>query len=66
VPAATSLEDRIHRMAGAAAVAALSGHGRHARDIGELLRLLREAGHELKDIAEDILHDPADDEGRDK
>jgi hypothetical protein len=41
VPAAIASEDKIHRMVGTAAVAALSGHGRHARDVTELLRLLR-------------------------
>jgi hypothetical protein len=65
VPAAIASEDKIRRMVGTAATAALSGHGRHASDISELLRLPREAGNELRDIAEDILHDSADD-GRDR
>jgi hypothetical protein len=41
--AAISSEDKIHRMVGASAVAALSGYGRHARDVRELLHLLHSA-----------------------
>jgi phage gpG-like protein len=46
VSSAIASEDKIHRMAGAAAVAALSGHGRHASDVRELLHLLHRAGHD--------------------
>jgi hypothetical protein len=55
VSSAIASEDRIHRLAGAATVAALSGHGRHASELSEMLHLLREAGHELKELAEDLL-----------
>src|SRR5882724_7536891 len=47
VSAAISSEDKIHRMVGASAVAVLSGHGRHARDVREILHLLHRAGHAL-------------------
>ncbi len=57
VSAAISSEDKIHRMAGAAAVAALSGHGRHTRDIAELLHLLHRAGHSLAELGHDLLED---------
>src|SRR5258707_5515565 len=43
VSAAISSEDKIHRMVGASAVAALSGYGRHARDVREILHLLHRA-----------------------
>jgi hypothetical protein len=57
VSAAIASEDRIHRMAGAAAVAALSGHGRHASEIREVLHALHRVGHALKEIGEDLLED---------
>ncbi|WP_354258151.1 hypothetical protein [Bradyrhizobium sp. F1.13.3] len=53
---AISAEDRIRRMAAAATVAALSGHGRHASDVRELLHLLHRAGDALKELGEDLLH----------
>jgi hypothetical protein len=48
-------------MAGTAVVAALSGHGRHAHDVREMLHLLERAGHVLKEIGEDLLQDEDDD-----
>jgi hypothetical protein len=64
VSSAISSEDKIRRMAGAAAVAALSGHGHNAHDVREMLHLLHQAGHALKELGEDLLGD--DDEGNDK
>jgi hypothetical protein len=46
------------------AVAVLSGHGRHARDVRELLHLLHQAGHQLAEIGRDVLED--DDDGSDR
>ena len=57
VSSAISSEDKIHRMAGAAAVAALSGHGHNARDITELLHLLHRAGHALAELGHDLFDD---------
>jgi hypothetical protein len=57
VSSAIASEDRIHRMAGAATVAALSGVGHNARDVRELLHLLHRAGHALKELGEDLLDD---------
>jgi HK97 gp10 family phage protein len=62
--AAISSEDKIHRMAAGVTIAALSGHGRNARDAREMLHLLHKAGHELYKLGEDLLGD--DDEGKDK
>ena len=44
----------------ASAVAALSGHGRHTRDITELLHLLHRAGHALAELGHDLLDDDED------
>jgi hypothetical protein len=44
-------------MVGASAVAALSGHGRHASDIRELLHLLHQAGHAIAELGHDLLED---------
>lgn len=52
---AIASEDKIARMAAAATVAALSGHGRHASDVREMLHLLHRAGHALKELGEDLL-----------
>jgi hypothetical protein len=60
VSSAIASEDRIHRMAGGAAVAALSGYGRHAHDIRELLHLLHRAGHALYELGHDLLDDDED------
>ena len=57
VSAAISSEDKIHRMVGASAVAVLSGHGRHARDVREILHLLHRAGHALAELGHDLLDD---------
>lgn len=61
--AAIVSEDKIRRVATAAVVAALSGHGRHAHDVREMLHLLHRAGHALKSLGEDLM---GDDEGADK
>jgi hypothetical protein len=60
VSAAISNEDKIHRRAGASAVAALSGYGRHASDVRELLHLLHSAGHALAELGHDLLDDDED------
>jgi hypothetical protein len=62
--AAIASEDKIHRMAAATTVAALSGYGRHASDLREMLHLFHQAGHALKELGEDLLGD--DDEGNGK
>ena len=60
VSAAISSEDKIHRMVGASAVAALSGYGRHASEVRELLHLLHRAGHALAELGHDLLDDDED------
>jgi phage gpG-like protein len=64
VSSAISSEDKIHRMAGAATVCVLSGRGRHAADVRELLHLLHQAGHELYEIGHDLLEDEDAEEGK--
>jgi HK97 gp10 family phage protein len=64
VSSAISSKDKIRRMAAGVTIAALSGHGRNARDAREMLHLLHKAGHELYKLGEDLLGD--DDEGKDK
>lgn len=64
VSSAIASEDKIHRMAAATTIAALSGFGHGARDVRELLHLLHQAGHALKELGEDLLGD--DDEGNDR
>ncbi|MBW7964961.1 hypothetical protein [Bradyrhizobium sp. BR 10261] len=59
---AISAEDRIRRMAAAATIAALSGHGRHASDVTEMLHLLHRAGDALRELGEDLLHLDDEDE----
>jgi phage gpG-like protein len=66
VSSAIASEDKIHRMAGAAAVAALSGHGRHASDVREMLHLLHAAGHVLKEAVDDLLEEDEDKDGHRK
>lgn len=63
VGAAIVSEDKIRRMATATVVAALSGHGRHAHDVREMIHLLHRAGHALKDLGEDLT---SDDDGDNK
>jgi hypothetical protein len=63
VSSAIASEDKIHRMAGATAVAALSGHGRHASDVREMLHLLHAAGHVFKEAIDDLLDE--DDDSKD-
>jgi hypothetical protein len=57
VSSAIASEDKIHRMAAAAAVAALSGHGSNVRDVRELLHALHRVGHALYEIGHDLLED---------
>jgi phage gpG-like protein len=57
VSSAIASEDKIHRMVGASAVAALSGHGRHVHDVRELLHLLHRAGHALAELGHDLVDD---------
>jgi hypothetical protein len=64
VSSAISSEDRIHRMAAATTMAALAGHGGHARDVTELLHLLHRAGHALRELGEDIFRDDEDEDNR--
>jgi hypothetical protein len=61
VSSAISSEDKIHRMAAATTIAALSGFGHGARDVREMLHLLHQAGHAIYELGEDILH--PEDEG---
>ena len=61
VSAAIASEDKIHRMAAATAIAALSGYGRNAHSVREMLHLLHRAGHALKELGEDLLDDDEDD-----
>ena len=60
ISSAIASEDKIHRMVGASAVAALSGYGRHACDVRELLHLLHRAGHALAELGHDLLDDDED------
>jgi hypothetical protein len=62
VSSAISSEDKIRRMAAATTIAALSGFGHNARDVREMLHLLREAGHALYELGEDILNPEEDSE----
>ena len=64
VSSAISSEDKIHRMAAATTIGALSGYGHNASDVREILHLLHRAGHALKELGEDLLGD--DEEGSDK
>jgi hypothetical protein len=64
VSSAISSEDKIKRMATATTVAAFSGYGRHASEVREMLHLLHQAGHALKEFGEDLLG--GDDEESDR
>jgi hypothetical protein len=57
VSSAISSQDKIHRMAAATTISALSGFGHGARDVREMLHLLHQAGHALKELGEDLLGD---------
>lgn len=59
--AAIASEDKIHRMAAATAVGALSGFDHNASDVREILHLLHRAGHALKELGEDLFDDDEDD-----
>lgn len=60
VSSAISSEDKIHRMAGAAAVGALSGYGRNAAALREVLHAVHRAGHALKEAGEEWTKDEDD------
>ena len=60
VSSAISSEDKIHRMAAATTIAALSGFGHNARSVREMLHLLHGAGHALKELGEDLLDDDSE------
>jgi hypothetical protein len=58
-----SSEEKIVRMADAATVAALSGHGRNVRYVRELFHMIEKAGHALGELWHDVTHlDDEDDE----
>jgi hypothetical protein len=57
VSSAISSEHQIANMAAAATIGALSGYGRHAHDVREILHLLHRAGHALRELGEEILGD---------
>jgi len=61
--AAQHMEDKIHKMAAKAVVAVLSGSGLNSAEMRELLHLLREAGHALKEAADKLLA-PDEDENK--
>jgi phage gpG-like protein len=52
--AAQHMEDKIHKMAARAVVSVLAGGGLRSAELRELLHLIREVGHTLKDAAETI------------
>jgi hypothetical protein len=58
--AAIEIEPKIHKMAARAVVSVLSGGGLASAEMRELLHLLREAGHALKQAVEDITPDDPD------
>ena len=57
VSSAISSEDKIHRMAAAATVAALSGAGRNVGDIREVLHALHVVGHAVHEMWDEITED---------
>jgi phage gpG-like protein len=57
VSSAIASEDKIHRMAAATTIAALSGLAHNANSVREILHLLHQAGHALKELGEDLLDD---------
>jgi phage gpG-like protein len=58
--AAMRMEPLIHAMAAKAVMAVLAGRGLHSAELGELIHLLRHAGHALKEAAETIVDGPDD------
>jgi hypothetical protein len=64
VSSAISAEERIHKMAGSATVAALAGRGLNASELAELFDALREAGHGIKENLIDPLLHPDESEDR--
>lgn len=60
VSSAIASEHRIHRMAAAATIAALSGHARNARSVGELMHAIHRAGHALGELVHGIMDDAED------
>jgi hypothetical protein len=65
VSSAIASEEKIHRMAAATTIAALSGFGHGARDVREMLHLLHQAGHALYELGEDLLHPESEDDDGD-
>lgn len=63
VSSAIACEDKIHRMAAAATVSALLGHGRNVGHVRELIHNLHQIGHALYEAGDDFLDDDSD-EGR--
>jgi len=63
VSSAISSEDKIRRMAAAVTVAALSGHGHNAHSVREMLHLLHQAAHAIKELGEDLLGDEDGEDG---
>jgi len=60
VSAALASEDRIHRMAAATTIAALSGYAHNARSVREILHLAGHVLREFKELGEDLLDDDED------
>jgi phage gpG-like protein len=58
--AAIRMEPLIHAMAARAVVAVLAGRGLRSSELGELIHLLKHAGHALKEAAETIVDGPDD------
>jgi hypothetical protein len=60
VGAAQHMEGQIHKMAAKAVHSVLRGEGLHSAEMRELIHLLRHVGHELKEMADDLLEGPND------
>ncbi|PAY05443.1 hypothetical protein CK489_29100 [Bradyrhizobium sp. UFLA03-84] len=60
VSSASEVEPRIHRMAAAATLSILSGHGRGVRDVRELVRIIREVAHVVHEQFDDLLEEGED------
>ncbi len=55
--AALSSAPKIQKLAAAATIGALAGHGKGVRELHELMRMLHHLGHELRELADDLLND---------
>jgi phage gpG-like protein len=62
--AAMRMEPLIHAMAAKAVMAVMAGRGLHSSELGELIHLLRHAGHALKEAADTLLEPDDDNNGR--